>query len=380
MAKKSSSRYQINNGEWNGKTERYVARAPFDLAAENPNRLYVLRGFQTDRKTLEDPNHPQNTIYLDGACQGPYQDVARHVFSLDHHAECYRSITIASCEQALRLTRKKIIGATGFNVIANDPDPDTVLAAWQILNADRMAFDKSFFNRIRPFVNLEGNIDAHGFGHEEFLDFAEERKLKAKGLWEKTDLAEYVRRAFGNLDKLVHYDEEMREEVRIDAFDEIPLSDDKNFVCVVSSSGTAFDVEKEIHKRERRKKRKCVCMLFHDGRTKFTLKLSGFMSEFHLRPVYEKLTYAESNAKLSSGVIDQRFTKSGWGGSDEIGGAPRYPNGAGPYLGINTIKKIVEEELKRQVEENKVRQAKAKNGNGHSNGNGGPKPPTDPIK
>jgi hypothetical protein len=401
MAKKSVSRYLIGTAELNGKPEKFISRTPADLSAENRNRLFVTRGFQIDRKQLEDPEHPKNTIYLDGACQGPYQDVARHIYSLDHHEGCYRSITIASCEQALRLTRKKIIGAVGFNIIANDPDPDTVLAAWQILQADRMAFDKRLFRKIRPVVNLEGNIDAHGFGHEEFTDlsqesleenrrridyvFAEERELKAKGHWEKTDFLEYTKRAFMKLDKVAQIDEHMAECVRIDALDEVPLSDDKNedknFTLVVSSSGNIYDVENEILRRDRRKnkKTKCVCTLFHDGRTKFTLKLIGFVSEFDLKPVYARLNDAEDSAKLNSGVLDDKFLNNGWGGSPQVGGAPRYPNGAGPFLGLSTIKKIVAEELQKQAAAIRSLHAKDANSNGHSNGNGHPKPPADPA-
>jgi hypothetical protein len=398
MPKKTISRYSIGETEWDGKPERFLTRNLTDLNAENPNRLFVLRGFQVDRKKLENPEHPNNTIYLDGACQGPYQDVARHVYSLDHHDGCYRSITIASCEQALRLTRKKIIGSVGFNIVANEPDADTVLAAWQILHADRMAFDKRLFRKVRPLVNLEGNIDSHGFGHEEFTDlsqesleenrrrldyvFAEERELKAKGKWEKTDLLDYVRRALARLDKLAQIDERLGESVRIDGLDETQLSEDKHFTLVISSSSNIYNVENEILKRERRKKRKCACILFHDGRTKFTLKLIGFVSEFDLKPVYARLNDAEDSAKLNSGVLDDKFLNNGWGGSPQVGGAPRYPNGAGPFLGLGTIKKIVAEELQKQAEAVRSLHAKdAANGNGHSkptNGNAVKQPPADP--
>ena len=170
----------------------------------------------------------------------------------------------------------------------------------------------------------------------------------------------------------MHYDEDIQESVRIDALDETPLSDELSFVCVVSSSGNAFEVEKEVLRQDGRKKknkRKCACLLFHDGRTKFTLKLSGFMSEFHLKPIYEKLTEAETNAKIASGVTDQRFLRAGWGGSDEIGGPPRYPNGAGSFLSIGTIKRIAAEELSRQMEENRSAQSK------EASASAGPKAP-----
>lgn len=90
-------------------------------------------------------------------------------------------------------------------------------------------------------------------------------------------------------------------------------------------------------------------MLFHDGRIKFTLKLLDFVSEYKCKPIFDRLNKKETDVKISNGVQDQRFLKNGWGGSDGVGGPPRYPNGAGTFLGLNTIKTEVAEELKEQT-------------------------------
>jgi len=57
---------------------------------------------------------------------------------------------------------------------------------------------------------------------------------KKRGLWEKTDLIEYVRRSFDKLDTLLLFDEKMDESMRVEAYDEIPLSGNRSFGLCIS--------------------------------------------------------------------------------------------------------------------------------------------------
>ncbi len=347
-----------------------------------------------DRSVLENPNHPHNVVYLDGACQGPYEDARRRIFSLDHHDGCIRPITLSACEQALYFARKRTLPAVNLTVIGNDPDIDTFLAIYAIIHADRVALDNIFFERLRPIVSLAANIDIYGFGFEDLLNLSEnqirstrrsiskliseERDLKSKGKWEATDFVEYTNRMMRRMDKFLFYDEGVDSPVIFDALDRIDLDKDRELVVAISSSSGIYEVEQEILNKHQRRTKHCSCILYHDGKLKFTIKLTGMTSEFSLRPVFDKLSELELKANMASKVTDKRILECDWNGADNIGGPPRYPNGAGSYLDINTIKNAIAEELRRQVEKEKEDhslQAKSKN----DNGNGpAPKPPVDP--
>ncbi len=383
-------RYRIGEGEWDGKPQKYLSRTPADLPYANPNRLYVIRGCRQKVKDLKKKNFPHKTVLLDGACEGVYQDDIRKIFSLDHHKGVERNITDSSCMQALTFALGGVVKATGYNIVVNDPDPDAALGAYLLLHPDRVRSGKRFFNRIFPLVALENIIDKH---NKELLElahlgeslgevqgrldyiFKEYFELKAQGLWETVDLLEYTRRAFEKIDELYLFDEKIEESIKIEALDEIPLSDDKSFVSVVSSTGNLFAAEQEIKRREENNTRKCSCILFHDGRTKYSLMLTGIVSEYDLRPLFSKLSEMETKAKIAIGVIDSTMLKSGWGGGKSIGGGPSYPNGTGTFMSIDQIKGIAIGELKKQAEVILSIQADGANG---SNGHGHPKPPTDP--
>lgn len=400
MAKKSSARYIIGEGEWDGKPERYLSRSPADLSYKNPNRLYIIRGVRKEIKDLEDPNFPHKTVFLDGACQGIYQDPTRKIYSMDHHRGCFRNITDATCMQALTFARTGVIKPMGYTIVLEDPDPDAALSSHLLLHSDRVSTGKRFFNRIFPLVALENVIDKDGKGLEEFarlgdslgevqgrLDyiFEEYFELRAKGLWEKADLLEYTRRAFEKIDELYLFDEKIEESIKIDALEEVALSDESSFVSVVSSTGNLYAAEQEILKREQKKwrkkgkGRKCSCILFHDGRTKYSLKLTGIVSEYDLIPLFKKLSEAETQAKVSIGVIDQQMLNSGWGGNRAIGGGPLYPNGTGTFMSINRVKGIAIDELKRQAEAiQSIRSHEPNGSNGHGDSDEPMPPPADP--
>ena len=49
--------------------------------------------------TVKFKDLPDNSIALDGYVQGPAIDAGRRRFSFDHHSECIRMVTAATCEQ-----------------------------------------------------------------------------------------------------------------------------------------------------------------------------------------------------------------------------------------------------------------------------------------
>ena len=73
---------------------------------------------------------PGGTIFLDGVAQcEPFMDHERQVYNLDHHEGCVRAFTLSACEQTLVMYMKGLdLQAREWNVFANEPDLDTILA------------------------------------------------------------------------------------------------------------------------------------------------------------------------------------------------------------------------------------------------------------
>lgn len=108
-----------------------------------------------------------NTIYLDGAVQGPIIDNDRRSYSFDHHGGCVRAFTLATCQQ-VAIALELGLDPEGLDVVINDIDADTVLAVWLLQNRlDRIdcadlddLFDAK--DRLDELVERIGFVDSHG--------------------------------------------------------------------------------------------------------------------------------------------------------------------------------------------------------------------------
>lgn len=361
MSDHLSDRYGMEVREFDGKEEKALFRR--DLS-EGGNRLLVVRGLSRSRAELEQPEHPRDHVYLDGAARGPYYDKKRGVFSLDHHEDCIRQITDATCIQAMHLTRTRVITALGNTIIGNDPDGDTVLAGWALLNADLLANDDRMFRRVQPLLLVQGNIDSYGFGFEELTGLSadvisetrqrmqwlmlEERKLKQRGQWNTIDFVDFTRNALRKIDRFTLFRTMLDVPVQMDVQEEFPLKSGRSLQFVQAPDVGVYDVEHTIltHQRDE----KCACIIFHDGRAKWTVKVTGFVNEFQLQGACSALNDAELQVKQGRGVQDEKVLHCLWGGGAPIIGSPRYHDGRGPFLSKAQIVAIVVEELNRQVE------------------------------
>jgi hypothetical protein len=94
----------------------------------------------------------ERVILLDGAGTfGPLVDGDRKLFNLDHHSGCERLFTLATCEQALLLVHSGLrLAEDDWTIYANDPDLDTVLGLWCLLNHRRLALVLPVWARPRP--------------------------------------------------------------------------------------------------------------------------------------------------------------------------------------------------------------------------------------
>lgn len=113
--------------------------------------LIIERGRSLDVSDL-----PPCSIALDGYVRGPHIDVENHRYSFDHHENCIRHVTSATCVQVLDAL---LLGfqPEGCRVYINDVDADTVLSVFLLEQPER-ARDE----RVQTLVNAVGKLDAYG--------------------------------------------------------------------------------------------------------------------------------------------------------------------------------------------------------------------------
>jgi len=357
-------RYRLTMAELEGRLQKALVRTDLKSDSGVPNRLFVIRGFRKSIKDLMHEAHPHNTIYVDGACEGPYLDPRRRIYSLDHHGECIRQITMASCEQALMLARYRHVDATDFNIIANDPDTDTVLAAWALMNADNLGYRDDVFSKLGPIYQLAGNVDRHGFGYEELVLPDEiirrtrekilwfqnrEKEAKKNDRWGNIDFVEFTERVFNDIDEYAFYQDTPEEEVVIQGQEtlDIPGSGGQTVLFVRSNEGGIYGAIRELVIRK--KDKNCACVVWTDGKNRWTIKTTGIITKYDLRPLFQRLRDEEEKARTAKNVLDLDLLKNNWGGDATIGGQPRYYDGSGPFIDGDKIRAIVIEELAKQV-------------------------------
>lgn len=322
--------------------QRYQIRADGDdrvlTCAEAANVSVVVRRGQsisqsTARKAAE------CSIFLDGYAQGePFMDVQRRVYNLDHHEGCVRTFTLATCEQVLVLLLKGLDLEVGrWRVWANEPDLDTVLAIWLLLNHRRLTGrDGRLRRRVTPLVRLQGVIDAHGLEMQEFSGFpdplrremlgrvnqlrAPELALKQAGDWGQADGAEFVLSVLHLIDEMMYSPRDFEGMAEIDEISRISLTDGRLAVACRSDLGI-YEVEeflRDIHGD------RLGLIVLETGDGRYTLRQSDPFLTVGLAELYDRLN-----------LIDPAVSgEARWGGSEEIGGSPR---GVGTHLPLSTI-------------------------------------------
>lgn len=110
-------------------------------------------------KTFKLSELPPNSIALDGSVQGPEVDNANRRYSFDHHANCLRFATLATCQQVSLAVEMGLVVDEYTNVYCNDIDADTVLAVWLLEHPERVREAK-----VIELVEKVGRMDAHFMG------------------------------------------------------------------------------------------------------------------------------------------------------------------------------------------------------------------------
>jgi hypothetical protein len=322
-------------------------------------RVLVQRGLTTTAAAAR--KAPEGSIFLDGAAQGgPFLDAERRVFNLDHHEGCVRSFTLSTCEQALVLVMRGLdLKERPWTLHANDPDLDTVVALWVLLNAPHVV--RSEDTRVRdlviPLVKVEGVLDVHGPDRTELVGLPtptldeslrtiarlrdREVLLRRSGAWDSTDLATFTAEQLRALDAVLYPAGYFLAAHQVEVLLRQPLSDQR-VVVVCRAEGGIYDAETELRRLYGR--RLGVIALQKDERTYTLRQVDPFLPDT-LDAVYARLNLLDP-AVRSPAASDR------WGGSSEIGGSPR---GSGTRLAAADIAAACREALQRPTAATRAR-------------------------
>jgi membrane protease YdiL (CAAX protease family) len=274
---------------------------------------------------------PSGTVYLDGVAQcEPFMDNEKQIYNFDHHKGCIRPFTLSACEQVLVMILKGMdFRGREWSVFANEPDLDTILAIWLILNHLRIR--KKGFNRLRflcALVRLEGTIDSHGLEMTEFsglppglnkktLDVIdslrlEEVSLKQSALWEGKDNLEYTASILNKIDRIIYKSEDLVDFKELTELARVELECDRIAVVIETDMGI-YELESPL---QRIYGEKLGLVILKRGEGLYTLRrLDSFMPG-DLNDVYRVLNYLDPGVRC-------RKNSNEWGGSSDIGGSPR---------------------------------------------------------
>ncbi|MGA8241376.1 MAG: CPBP family intramembrane glutamic endopeptidase [Desulfobacterales bacterium] len=297
---------------------------------EAPNLTVLIQaGFTVSAATAR--KAPPGTIYLDGVAQSePFLDHEKKIYNLDHHEGCVRTFTLATCEQALVMILKGLdLRDREWQIYANEPDLDTILAIWLIFNHQRISRKEPMYLRfLYALVRLEGVIDALGLELKEFsalppehlrrtqrvIDFLrkDEIQLKKDGLWGDVDFLEYTASILHKIDRIIYKSTEFTDFKGIKELARVDLTGDRLVVVVESDTGI---YELEPHLNNLYGTRLGLVVLQRSPGA-YTLRRMDLFMPGDLEPVYERLNFIDPAVKC-------RSQNNRWGGSADIGGSPR---------------------------------------------------------
>lgn len=274
---------------------------------------------------------PSGTIYLDGVAQvEPFLDHERKVYNLDHHEGCVRAFTLSTCEQALIMCVKGLdLRDREWRIYANEPDLDTILSIWIILNHQRIN-NREAINRRALFalVRLEGIIDSLGLELRELSGLpadlmqklmriidrlrAEELALKKEGTWTKTDFADYTVGVLRKLDQFLIKVGELDDFKGIEELARIELTNNRIAVVVAADIGI-YELEPHLTKLYGNR---LGWVALRRGESDYTLRQMDLFMPVSLEDVYQRLNFMDP-------AVKGRMNTNRWGGSGDIGGSPR---------------------------------------------------------
>jgi hypothetical protein len=274
---------------------------------------------------------PAGTIYLDGVAQSePFMDHENQIYNFDHHEGCLRPFTLSTCEQVLLMILKGLdLRSREWSVFANEPDLDTILAIWLLLNHQRIQ-QKDFGRRqfLYALVRHEGIIDSHGLELTEFSGLpaelliktkkvinylrAEEIDLKKNEMWEEKDSLELTSMILHKIDRIIYRSDDFADFKEIRELARVDLGNSRIAVIVEADHGI-YELEPYLNKIYGEK---LGVAALKTGDGKYTLRRMNPFMPGTLDIVYPILNYIDP-------AVGYRPNSPQWGGSGDIGGSPR---------------------------------------------------------
>jgi len=291
------------------------------------------------------------TIYLDGVAQhGPLLDHVRQVYNFDHHEGCVRPFTLSTCEQALLMIKKGLdLRSREWKIYANDPDLDTILAIWLLLNHLRINEQVCIRENILfPLIRLQGSIDSLGLEmkmltalppvflnqSQRIIDHLRRKEIRIKkdGVWEQTDFLEYTAGILHEIDRIVYESKKLGKLLGVEELARVNLPDNRVAVVLQSDMGI-YEIEPQLKKIYGGN---IGVAILRKSQSAYTLRQVDPFLKGKLEDVYEKLNFMDPAVKYRN--MDNK-----WGGASDIGGSPRE---SGTRLTPEEIAKACKESFK----------------------------------
>lgn len=314
--------------------ERYAVKEngtkQFLICREAPNiGVYVEAGQTVSASAAR--KAPPCTIFLDGAAQSePFMDLEKQIYNFDHHEGCVRPFMLSTCEQVLVMILKGMdLRGRDWRVHANEPDLDTILAIWLILNHVRVQ-QKDFagLTRLCALVRLEGLFDVHGLEMtalsglppkplqrtKKMIEYlrAEELDLKSKGQWRDSDFLKYTALILRQVDRIIYKSEELGDLKDVQELARVEIGKNRIAVAVETRLGI-YELEPYLN-RMYGESLGIVVLKKEDGI--YTIRSWDPFMPGDLNDIYSILNFTDP-------AVRGRYDGERWGGSADIGGSPR---------------------------------------------------------
>ncbi len=314
--------------------ERYIIKTNGEeqvlICLEAPNlNVHVESGLSVSGSIAR--KSPGGTIFLDGVAQcEPFMDHERQVYNLDHHEGCVRAFTLAACEQTLVMYMKGLdLQGREWNIFANEPDLDTLLAIWILLNHARIGGQDTTQRRILfALVRYEGVIDALGLELKELsalppelvrklqrvIDHlrSDEVALKKEGRWARTDFLTYSASILHKIDQIFYKASDFADFRGIEELARVDLTEQR-IAAVVEADMGIYEIEPHLNKLYGNR---LGIVFLKKGSESYTVRQMDLFMPVSLEDVYERLNFMDPAVKC-------RTQTNKWGGAADIGGSPR---------------------------------------------------------
>lgn len=270
---------------------------------------------------------PPFSIAIDGFVAGPKIDTENHRYSFDHHANCLRFCTQASCQQAQTAI---LLGLDpeNYTLYLNDCDLDVAMSVWLLQNQERVKEPLviKLVNAIGIADAYAGAINLNGMAKTvEWIAAVELDFKKDKGSYEticSSNLRHLLDATLRRIDQYVDGEASIEIAKQEKHTDYKILRNENNYVVVQSDNAHIYSTLYSAGFD-----RIVLVRPLENGSLAVSLaKRSDFVDNFNLIKMYEKLNEIEPF----------------WGGGSSIGGAPRGPDGTRSKLPLEKIIEVID--------------------------------------